>query len=150
MRKINTTRFGEIEVDESKVVHFKDGMPAFEDEHEFIVVPYDMGSPYYFLQSLDTPELTFLLAMPYLFFPEYEFEIDDDVLEEMGIKDREQMLVYAVVTIPNGRIKEMTANLLAPVIINTETRQAKQVVLEGSKYTTKHRMFPKEQGGAEK
>ena len=38
--KIKTTRFGEIEVEDEKIVHFKDGIPAFDDEHEFIVIPY--------------------------------------------------------------------------------------------------------------
>ena len=60
MRKVNTVRFGEIEVEEEKVVHFKNGIPAFEDEHEFLIIPYDEESPYYFMQSLKTPELAFL------------------------------------------------------------------------------------------
>ena len=39
MKKVNTLRFGEIEVAEEKVVHFEDGIPAFEDEHEFLIIP---------------------------------------------------------------------------------------------------------------
>ena len=57
MRKVNTLRFGEVEVAEDKVVHFAEGIPAFEDEHEFVIVPYDEESPYVFLQSLTTPDL---------------------------------------------------------------------------------------------
>ena len=49
MRKVYTSRFGEIEVDEKKIVHFKNGIPAFEDEHEFIILPYEEDSPYYFM-----------------------------------------------------------------------------------------------------
>ena len=58
MRKIDTLRFGQIEVEEEKIVHFKDGIPAFEEEHEFIIVPYDSESPYYFMQSLALPVLS--------------------------------------------------------------------------------------------
>ena len=80
MRKITTTRFGEIEEAEDKILHFAAGLPAFEDEHEFIIVPYDEESPYVFLQSASTPDLAFLMTIPFIFFPDYEFRLEDDVL----------------------------------------------------------------------
>lgn len=142
MRKVYTSRFGEIEVDEKKIVHFKDGIPAFEDEHEFIILPYEEDSPYYFMQSLKSPDLAFLLTIPFLFFPDYAFEIDDETVRELSIKNHEAVFYYSMITIPNGSIRYMTANLLAPVVLNSENMQAKQVVLEKSNYTTKHRLFP--------
>lgn len=142
MRKVNTSRFGEIEVDEAKIVHFKDGIPAFEDEHEFIILPYEEESPYYFMQSLKTPDLAFLLTIPFLFFQDYTFELDDETVAELDIKDPEKVFYYSMVTIPNGSIRYMTANLVAPVVLNGANMQAKQVVLEKSNYTTKHRLFP--------
>ena len=142
MRKVYTSRFGEIEVDEKKIVHFKDGIPAFEDEHEFIILPYDEESPYYFMQSLSTPDLAFLLTIPFLFFNDYTFEIDDATVNELGITSPDAVFYYSMVTIPNGSIRYMTANLLAPIVLNSKNMQAKQVVLEKSNYTTKHRLFP--------
>ena len=142
MRKVNTSRFGEIEVDEKKIVHFKNGIPAFEDEHEFIILPYEEESPYYFMQSLQSPDLAFLLTIPFLFFPEYTFEIDDESVKELDIKNQESVFYYSMVTIPNGSIRYMTANLVAPIVLNADNMQAKQVVLEKSFYTTKHRLFP--------
>ena len=142
MRKIYTSRFGELEVDEEKVVHFQNGIPAFENEHEFIVLPYDEESPYYFMQSLNSPDLAFLLTIPFLFFHDYSFEIDDATIRELDVKNSDKLLYYSMITIPNGSICDMTANLLAPVVINIENMQAKQVVLENSNYTTKHRLFP--------
>ena len=142
MRKIYTSRFGELEVDEEKVVHFQNGIPAFENEHEFIVLPYDEESPYYFMQSLNSPDLAFLLTIPFLFFPDYSFDIDDETIRELDVKSSDKLLYYSMITIPNGSIRYMTANLLAPVVINIENMQAKQVVLENSNYTTKHRLFP--------
>lgn len=142
MRKIYTSRFGEIEVDEKKIVHFKDGIPAFEDEHEFVILPYEDESPYYFMQSLKSPDLAFLLTIPFLFFNDYSFEIDDVTIAELDIKDSENVFYYSMVTIPNGSIRYMTANLLAPIVLNGANMQAKQVVLEKSNYTTKHRLFP--------
>ena len=142
MRKIYTSRFGEIEVDEKKIVHFKEGIPAFENEHEFVILPYEEDSPYYFMQSLQSPDLAFLLTIPFLFFNDYSFEIDDATVKELDIKDSENVFYYSMVTIPNGSIRYMTANLLAPIVLNGENMQAKQVVLEKSNYTTKHRLFP--------
>ncbi len=142
MRKVNTDRFGELEVDESRIITFKDGIPAFEDEHEFIILPYDEESPYYFMQSLKKPSLAFLLTIPEIFFADYSAEIDDDTINELEIKDAEKVLVYAMITIPNGSVRYMTANLLAPLVINIENMKAKQIVMDKSNYTTKHRLFP--------
>ena len=142
MKKVNTLRFGEIEVDEDKIVHFTDGIPAFEDEHEFLIIPYDEESPYVFLQSLTTPDLAFLMVMPFVFFPEYEFELDDANQEKLGLTRQEDMAVYTLLTIPGGQVKEMTANLMAPIILNQSTRQARQIVLDKTRYTTKHSLFP--------
>ena len=142
MRKVNTRRFGEIEVNEADVVRFEDGIPAFEDETEFVILPYDQESPYYFMQSLKSPDLAFLLTIPFLFFPDYTFEIDDETVAQLEIKDQDAVFYYTMITIPNGSIRYMTANLLAPVVLNRSNMRAKQVVLEKSNYTTKHRLFP--------
>lgn len=142
MRRVNTVRFGDIEVDESKVVHFPQGIPAFEEEHEFLIIPYDETSPYVFLQSLTTPDLAFLMTIPFVFFPDYEFEIDDDSLSKLGIREQEELLIYVLLSLPGGMVEKMTANLMAPVIINTTNMRARQVVLDKSRYNTKHRLFP--------
>ena len=141
MRKIYTSRFGEIEVDEKKIVHFKEGIPAFENEHEFVILPYEEDSPYYFMQSLKSPDLAFLLTIPFIFFNDYTFELDDETIRELGIEDSENIFYYSMITIPNGSVRYMTANLLAPIVLNGANMQAKQVVLEKSNYTTKHRLF---------
>ena len=142
MKKVNTLRVGEIEVEENKIVHFEHGIPAFDEEHEFLIIPYDEESPYVFLQSLNTPDLAFLMTMPFVFFPDYEFEIDDETQARLGITKQEDMLVYTLLTIPGGRVQDMTANLMAPVLINAQNMQAVQLVLDKSRYTTKHRLFP--------
>ena len=142
MKKINTARFGELEIQEDRIFHFADGLPAFEDEREFVILPFDDDSPYSFLQSVATPELAFLMTVPFVFFPDYEFVLEDDVMAALAIKGSEDMQIYTLVTIPGGNIKEMTANLMAPVVINKKTREAKQDVLDKSQYTTKHRLFP--------
>lgn len=150
MRKIKTTRFGEIEEDEGKIVRFAAGLPAFEDEHEFIIVPYDEESPYVFLQSAMTPDLAFLMTIPFIFFPDYEFRLEDDVLKSLALESQEDLLLYTLLTIPGSDIREMTANLLAPIVINSRTNEGRQVVLDKSSYCTKHKLFAKKAEGSEK
>lgn len=146
MRKINTLRFGELEIEEQDVVRFADGIPAFEDEHEFVVLPYEEGTPYMFLQSLITPELAFLMTDPFVFFPEYSFELDDENMEKLAINSMDDVLVCTLISVPRSGVADMTTNLLAPVVINRHTMQARQIVLEKTQYTTKHRLFPEKKG----
>ena len=96
MRKVNTVRFGEIDVDEKKILHFKEGIPAFEKEHEFLLIPFEDDSPFFFMQSLKSPDLAFLVTSPFIFFPDYSFEIDDDIMNEFDIKAQED-LMYSLV-----------------------------------------------------
>ena len=136
MKKINTLRFGELEIEEQDVVRFADGIPAFEDEHEFVVLPYEEGTPYMFLQSMATPELAFLMTDPFVFFPDYSFELDDENMDKLEIKTMDDVLVCTLISIPRSGVADMTTNLLAPVVINRHTMQAKQIVLEKTQYTT--------------
>lgn len=146
MRKINTLRFGELEIEEQDVVRFADGIPAFEDEHEFVVLPYEEGTPYMFLQSMTTPELAFLMTDPFVFFPDYSFELDDENMEKLAINSMDDVLVCTLISVPRSGVADMTTNLLAPVVINRHTMQARQIVLEKTQYTTKHRLFPEKKG----
>ncbi|MBQ5919783.1 flagellar assembly protein FliW [Anaerovibrio slackiae] len=146
MRKINTLRFGELEIEEQDVVRFADGIPAFEDEHEFVVLPYEEGTPYMFLQSMMTPELAFLMTDPFVFFSDYSFELDDENMEKLAINSMDDVLVCTLISVPRSGVADMTTNLLAPVVINRHTMQARQIVLEKTQYTTKHRLFPEKKG----
>lgn len=146
MKKINTLRFGELEIEEQDVVRFADGIPAFEDEHEFVVLPYEEGTPYMFLQSMTTPELAFLMTDPFVFFPDYSFELDDENMEKLAINSMDDVLVCTLISVPRSGVADMTTNLLAPVVINRHTMQARQIVLEKTQYTTKHRLFPEKKG----
>ena len=147
MKKIMTSRFGEIEAADESIIHFAAGIPAFEEEREFILIPYEEDSPYVFLQSVRTPELAFLMTMPLTFFQDYEFTIDDDVEAELGLTSPEEVVIYAILTLAGNEIRDLTANLMAPIVINAKTRRGKQIVRDRSPYTTKHRLFPAEKEG---
>lgn len=146
--KINTTRFGEIEIEDEEIITFAHGVPGFEEEKNFVIIPYDENSPFFFLQSLQSKELAFLLINPFSFYKEYSVELDDAVVDELEIADENDVVVYSIITMHGSEVKKMTANLLAPLVINVKNRKAKQFVLEGTKFTTKYDIFAQaDEGG---
>ena len=138
---IKTTRFGEIEINDDKIIEFEQGIPGFDEEKKFVIIPYDEKSPFLFMQSVKQEDLAFLIINPFLIFADYEFEIDDASIEDLTVKQSEDLLIYTIITMSEGDIKKMTTNLVAPIVINKENNKAKQVVLEKSKYNTKHKLF---------
>ena len=138
---IKTTRVGEVEINDEKIIDFEQGIPGFEEENKFVIIPYDEKSPFLFMQSVKQEDLAFLIINPFIIFSDYEFEIDDVSTEELGVKQSDDLLIYTIITMNEGDIKKMTTNLVAPIVINKENNKAKQVVLEKSKYNTKHKLF---------
>ena len=138
---IKTTRFGEIEINDDKIIEFEQGIPGFDEEKQFVIIPYDEKRPFLFMQSVKQEDLAFLIINPFLIFADYEFEIDDASIEDLTVKQSEDLLIYTIITMNEGDIKQMTTNLVAPIVINKENNKAKQVVLEKSKYNTKHKLF---------
>lgn len=139
--KFDTTRFGEIEIENEDIIVFSEGLPGFEEEKQFVLIPYDQSSPFFFLQSVQAKELAFLLISPFDFCAEYSFELDDGIVDELEIAAENDIVVYSIVTMHGSEIKKMTANLLAPVVINIKNKKARQVVLDNTKFTTRYNIF---------
>jgi flagellar assembly factor FliW len=138
---IESTRFGILDIDDRDIIHFPQGLPGFGDEKAFAYLPYGPDSPFAFLQSVAEPGLTFLIVEPFVFFADYKFELPDDTAAAIGVSPQSPPQIFAIVTVPD-KLEEMTANLLAPIAVNPVNRQAVQVVLEKTAYTTRHRLFP--------
>lgn len=140
---IHSTRLGSVDVPEDKIIDFPFGLPGFSDEKSFAFLPYQDDSPFAFLQSVSEPNLMFLLVEPFSFFQNYDFEVDDEIVEQLGLSNENLPEVFNVVSI-REKPEEMTANLLAPIIINWRDQKAMQIVLEKTQYTIRHRLFPNE------
>lgn len=138
---IQSTRFGQIEIADNELIHFPHALPGFQTEKTFAYLPYQPESPFAFLQSINEPDLAFVIVEPFAFFTEYSFHLEDAIASELGLSDDNKPRIFNIVRIPE-KTDEMTANLLAPIIINWNTRQAMQIVLEKSPYTVRHRLFP--------
>lgn len=138
---INTRHFGEIEVEEEKFLEFIDGIPGFDGITKFVIIENpDPEIPFHWLQSVEDGNVTFVITNPFLFMIDYDFEISESILAKLEIEDQKEILIYSMVVVPE-EITEMTTNLMAPIIINRNNRKAKQVILDGTKYSLKHYIF---------
>ena len=145
--KIKSTRFGELDVAENDVIHFSQGLPGFAEEQRFALLPQGEDSPFFFLQSTQDPNLTFLLVDPFAFFAEYHFEIDDKLVSQLGLSAEQPPIALCIVNVPQGKMQDMTANLSAPIIINRFARLGRQVVLTDTSYSLRQRLYMAQEGG---
>lgn len=123
-------------------ITFKDGIPGLEEYKSYqIEINGDEENPFYILQSLEEPELSFVIMDPFIVEPNYDFELTDSTVEKLEINDVKDISVYTMVTIPENDYKNMTTNLLGPIIINTKNKLAKQIVLSETNYKTKHKII---------
>jgi flagellar assembly factor FliW len=134
--RVHTKAYGTIEVDERQAIRFPKGILGFEKLKDYVLLDSER-QPFYWLQSVDIERVAFIIVNPFLFRPDYELDIDDAELAEIGIDDPEAALIFSIVTIP-AEGTPMTANLQGPLVINKEARMARQAVLTDPRWKTKH------------
>lgn len=135
---INSKHFGEIEIEKEKILKFVDGIPGLNNLTEYVIIDNeDADIQFKWLQSVEDEDVTFVILNPFIFKPDYDFVINDSIITKLEIENEKDILVYSIVVVPED-ITKMTANLAAPIIINSMNKKAKQVILEGDKYSIKH------------
>lgn len=139
--KVNTSRFGELDVPDTLVIRMTKPVLGFEQLKRFIIVETADFEPFKWLQAVDDPQVAFVVVNPLLFFPEYAIEVNPREIDELRVHDVRDIDTYAIVTIPQD-FTRMTANLQGPILVNTRTNLAKQLVLVNSTYRIKHLMLP--------
>jgi len=135
--QINTANFGEISIEPSQIIQFPEGLPGFEDEKEFVLLNnYDTEDPvpFMWLQAAKNPDLALVVAIPFFLKPTYEFELPEDVVNRLKIKEPAQVGVYTICKVAD-KVENLTFNLASPIIINAMTHIGEQVVLDNSPYT---------------
>jgi len=135
--KVDTKAYGVIEVDEKQKVKIPLGLFGFEDYKEYVLLDNIEQGQFFWLQSTDDKDIAFILINPFLFRKDYEANVTNDDLVEIGLKSPENALVFVIVTIPQDG-NSMTANLQGPIIINKENMTGMQAILSDSKWKTKH------------
>ncbi|MGN2274101.1 flagellar assembly protein FliW [Priestia megaterium] len=138
--KISTSYHGDIEIDNQQTLTFNQGIPGFLEETEFVILPLPEAEAFQVLQSIQTKELAFIITDPFQFFLDYDFQLEPQEIEKLQLQQAEDAAVYVLLTMSDS-VEKITANLQAPVIINTKQQLAKQVILMNTGYETKHRLF---------
>jgi len=129
-----------VEVDEDKTIVFNDGIPGLEQYRNYALLQFEDSYPIVWLQSTEDTGICLPVLDTFKVLPEYVFDIDDTDVKALELSNPDELHVVSVVVIPED-IQGMTVNLAAPIIINTGTGSAKQVVLSGSEYNVRAPVF---------
>ncbi|QDU72360.1 flagellar assembly protein FliW [Mucisphaera calidilacus] len=131
---IQTSRFGEIEVDDTRVIRFPKGLLGFPRYREYVLIESGDEATFWWLQSVDMPELAFVVTDPSLFVPTYQVPLRRDQLADLGINEPEDAQVFVIV---NKQDNLLTGNLQGPLIIHVAKRMGEQMVLSDRRFTTR-------------
>jgi len=140
MVKVNTTRFGELQVNDSDIIKFQEGILGFEKLTKYFVVDPGDSTLILWLQSTEDAEVAFPVIEPKIFKPDYTAKLLPTDMNSVEIETLSDTKIYTILTIPQD-ITEMSANLKAPIVINNKKKIAKQIVLQDSKLSVKFEMY---------
>lgn len=141
--KVNTKIFGEVDILEERMITFSGGIIGFPDLKQFaLIYDADKGtdSGIRWLQSIQEPGFAMPVMDPLVVCPDYNPEVEDELLQELGELNSDNLLVLVTVTVPSD-ITKMTVNLKGPIVINSKSRKACQVIVEGEKYAVKFPIY---------
>ena len=139
--KLNTVRFGEIEIEEDRIFNFVMPIIGFDALKKFIILDPNKETLFKWLQSIEDPALAFPIISVSALDIDYTIDLPDNVVENLKITNVESLLVMNITSIPQDNPKGTTINLLAPLIFNLDEQVAGQVVLSGSGYDISFPMF---------
>jgi flagellar assembly factor FliW len=134
MKKI-TTRFGEVEYDPDNLLHFPAGLIGLPNLRDFIVMPNKKQGPLFWIQSVDDPDIAFVLTDPTNFFLDYNLQPEDSERRSLHLDEKDECFILSVVTVPPDQ--QITLNLAAPILFAPKSNRAIQVILESSNYSSK-------------
>lgn len=141
---INTVRFGEVEVEESRVFDFVLPIIGFDGLRKFVIIDPSQDTLFKWLQSVEEPSLAFPIISVASLDYDYSIDLTDGVIKSLEITNAESLLVMNITSIPQDNPRGTTINLLAPLIFNLDNQTAGQIVLSGSGYDISHPMFKKD------
>ena len=139
---VKTRNFGSIKVRSDQIIFLQPGLLGFSQYHRYVLIEHHQETPFLWLQCLDKPDLAFVVVYPRCLLSDYQPTLLTKVMQEMEVERPEDFKILVILTIPPGKPQEMTANLMGPVVINLKTRQGRQLVLEDTNYSHKHRVLP--------
>jgi flagellar assembly factor FliW len=145
--KVDTTRFGPLDIPDDQVLVFPEGLIGFEDCTRYAIVDRPKNKPVWWLQSLDRPEIAFILTDPAAVVANYQPPVPRSDLRQLSLASLDEAELH-VMLIVTADPKEITANLLGPLLINPRERLGKQVVLRSTDYSPVHPLAQPAPAGA--
>lgn len=136
---IETSTFGKLQIDEEKIITFENGIPGFENLKKFVIIILQQTHPFLWLQSVEE-DISLPMMSPFEIDEQYSPTIDDQELEMLKVNDEKDVLVLVVCVIPQD-VSKMTANMVAPVLINIKAGLGKQVLANEGKYQVRQPIF---------
>ncbi|MDF2840360.1 MAG: fliW [Clostridia bacterium] len=140
---INTKFLGKIEIDEKMIIDFENGLPGFNELHKFVVLDMEENPSLQYMQSIEKEEICFIVISPFAVMEDYEADLSEETVQKLVIENAEEVSLYAILTIPED-IKEITVNLIAPIIVNNVNNKAIQEIINNDKYSIRHKLFREE------
>ncbi|WP_026835005.1 flagellar assembly protein FliW [Eubacterium xylanophilum] len=141
---VKTKYFGEIDLTDDKIITMERGLMGFEDYKNYTIL-FDSEkekTTISWFQSLDEPGLAIPVINPLIVKPDYNPVVEDELLKGMGELTEENLVILLTMTVPSD-ITQMTVNLMAPIIINSDTRKGAQVIVENDDYEIKYKVYDK-------
>lgn len=138
--EIQGTRFGVLEFKEEELITLNEGLLGFPMSRRFILFPYGENSSFFWLQSVDETEIAFIVVNPFDFFANVEFQVQDEDALALQLDNPADVEIFTLVTIPEGRPEEMRTNLAGPVVVNTQNRQGRQILVK--EYSPRQLLIP--------
>lgn len=141
--KINTRKFGEIEIDEQKILTMPEGLPGFPGYERFALIEDSKTAPFCWYQSVEEPNLSLIVMNPFVFKQDYQIDLSSFIITRGWTDVKiEDLLVYVVVNIIKEETQtKITANLIGPLVINPNNNEAIQVAISNSTYSHQHNVL---------
>ena len=133
--EVRTTRFGVIDIAEDRVITFPDGLLGFADRTQFCLLQPGDDACFFWLQSVDDPDLAFVVTDPTFFEQDYSVPIRPEQMQELSIEKLDDAQVFVIV---NKIGDQLTGNFQGPLLINTLTKAGQQIVMAEKRWTTRH------------
>ncbi|MDZ4831398.1 MAG: flagellar assembly protein FliW [Phycisphaerae bacterium] len=133
--QVETTRFGPVDIDDGRILQFPAGLLGFSSYRRYALLQPDEQGVFFWLQSVDAPDLAFVVTDPALWVTDYQAQIRREQMEELGLDGLDEAQVLVIV---NKRDGALTANLQGPVVVNASNCKAMQLVLAEKRWTTRH------------
>lgn len=137
--EINTQYFGAISYSEKELIYFPEGLFGFPELHHYLPLAFQKDSDALIcLQSVEDNSVSFILMNPFHLYADYEPVLSDEDKKLLKCNYNEDTVSYYVICVIHDSMENNTVNLKAPVAVNTETRQARQVILDNPLYKFRH------------